>query len=283
MNELDQIKNVFKFLILRNNIKLSIFVLDEMIDCVSTLIEEGIEDTIELMNVDAVLGVGTKEFVLHYQPIVRLSDRKIVGHEGLVRWLHPIEGMLSPDDFLNKLSNASLLLLTLEVARIACEKLQTLDERLWLAINLNPHDIQNRGFLSRFNNVVDKHGIDRTRLRLEITESAILDEPWMISVLDSLRQQGFVIEIDDFGTGYSSLHVIAYYPIAVLKVDKSLLDGIPGDRAKERIYRAVINMAETLGYEVIAEGVETKDQASWLQFNGCGYGQGYFFGKAGAL
>ena len=282
MNELDQIENVFRFLIHHDNIKLSIFVLDEMLGCVSTLIRKEVKNTNELINVDAVLGIGSKEFVLHYQPIVRLSDRKIVGHEGLIRWNHPYEGFLSPEYFLDKLSSASLLLLTLEVARMACEKLQTLDERLWLAINLSAYDIQNRGFLSRFNKVVDANNIDRSRLRLEITENTILDQPWMFQILESLSIQ-HTIEMDDFGTGQASLGAIASYPISVIKVDKSLLDGIPGNLAKERVFRAIISMADNLGYEVIAEGVETLDQSNWLQYNGCGYGQGWLFGKAEAL
>jgi EAL domain-containing protein (putative c-di-GMP-specific phosphodiesterase class I) len=209
MNDLEQIKKVFSKLIERNNMSLAIWACDRTMLLVSDLIYKIISDEILMINSDAAIGIGEKQFVLHYQPIVKLEDGAIVGYEALIRWDHPDEGLLLPGQFMDKLSNNTMLLLTLEVAAIACKQLASLSKDLWVAINLSPYDIQNRGFLNRFNSVVNAHNIDTTRLRLEITEETILGEPWMVQVLDSLRTRGHTLEIDDFGTGYSSLASIA--------------------------------------------------------------------------
>lgn len=282
MKDLEQIRKVFSKLIDRNNMSLAIWACDRTMVCVSDLINEIVSTNNFMIDAEAFIGIGDKQFVLHYQPIVRLSDRKTVGFEGLIRWVHPDEGFLYPSQFLDKLSNNTLLLLTLEVARIACEQLANLPKEQWIAINISPYDIQNRGFLNRFNLVVDSYKIDKTRLRLEITESAVLEEPWMIQVLRSLSKD-HILELDDFGTGYSTLASILSYPISILKIDKSMIDGLPGNRGKERVFRLIIGMAETMGYEVIAEGVETQEQCDWLLYNGCPFGQGYFLGKAQPL
>jgi EAL domain-containing protein (putative c-di-GMP-specific phosphodiesterase class I) len=283
MRDLDAIKTVFKNLINNNSLSLAIWACDRTMLLISDLIHEIISDGTLMLNSDAVIGIGWKEFVLHYQPIVRLSDGIIVGYEALVRWDNPVEGFLVPGQFLDKLSQQTLLLLTLEVAAIACKQLKNLPEEIWVAINLSPYDISNRGFLNRFNAVVKDHAIAPERLRLEITENTILSEPWMTQVLHSLKAQGFTLELDDFGTGHATLAAISAYPISVIKVDKSLLDGIPGNKAKEKIFRLVIGMADALNYDIIAEGIETEAQATWLSCNGCPYGQGYLFGKPQAM
>lgn len=282
MNDLDLIKIVFNKLIERNNMSLAIWACDRTMSCVSNLINEIISTNNFMIDAEAFIGIGDKQFVLHYQPVVRLSDRVIVGYEGLIRWNHPEENFLYPSQFLDKLSNNTLILLTLEVAAIACKQLADLPKEQWIAINISPYDIQNRGFLNRFNAVIDSHKINKNRLRLEITESTVLEEPWMIQVLRSLSKN-HTLELDDFGTGYSSLASILSYPISVLKIDKSMIDGLPGNRGKERVFRLIIGMAETMGYEVIAEGIEAQEQADWLLYNGCPFGQGYLFGKAEPL
>jgi EAL domain-containing protein (putative c-di-GMP-specific phosphodiesterase class I) len=255
MEDLEAIKLTFRELIKRNNLELAIWTCDRTILAVSSLVGEIILDWDVMFNAEAVIGIFDHQFVLHYQPIVRFEDGVIVGFEGLIRWNHPVEGFLLPGQFLDKMSNATMLLLTLEVTKLACEQLKKLPEGRWIAINLSPYDIHNRGFLSRFNAVVESQGIDMSRLRLEIAEETILNEPWMMQVLHALRAKGTILELDDFGTGYASLASILAYPISIIKVDRSLLSGIPGDRAKEKIFRLIIGMAEALGYDLIAEGV----------------------------
>jgi diguanylate cyclase len=278
MKDFIQINSSFSNLISIDSPKIAIWMLNAVLACISELIADKISDDIRWLNAEAATGITNNEFKLHYQPIVQLSDRQVVGFEGLIRWQHPTEGLIGPGDFLDKLCSSTMLLITLEVAKMACKRLWHLDESLWLAINLSPYDIQNRGFLGRFTSVVDWHGTDVSRLRLEISEDAILNESWMLQVLNSLKAKGHRIEVDDFGVGHTSLGVIASYPISVIKIDKSLVDGIPGNPLKERVFKAILNMAETLEFEVIAEGVEREEQAEWLNLNGCGYGQGYFFG-----
>jgi PAS domain S-box-containing protein len=204
------------------------------------------------MDQAALRGIFEQEFILHYQPIVKLCDRNIVGYEGLVRWVQD-DLMLSPGEFLPRLSPQTMLLLTLEIVRLVSLQLKALtlrgEEKLWLAINLSPHDIGTRGFLSRFNAILETHQVDRTRLRLEVTEQDILNESWMLQALEALKSQGHTIEIDDFGSGYSNLGSLVTYPISVIKIDKSLTDGIPGDRAKEKLLRLIVSFAEALDYK----------------------------------
>jgi len=236
----------------------------------------------KVVDTEVIEAIFNDQFFLQYQPVVNLSDRSIVGYEGLVRW-DSNHGRLYPGAFLHRLSASTQLLLTLEIAKMACVKLKSLklrgQEDLWLAINLSPYDIKSKGFLSRFNAVIESHSVDRGRIRLEITEEDMLESPWMIQILEALKIQGHKIELDDFGTGYSSLGSISTYPISVIKVDKSLIDGIPGDKNKEKVFRLILTMADALRHEVIAEGIETEDQAKWLEFNGCVFGQGYLLGK----
>lgn len=250
-----------------------------------------ISETVEkdrnlVLDKKALEGIFNNEFYLQYQPVIRLSDREIVGYEGLVRWDSANE-IIYPDEFISKLSPPTQLLLTLEILKLACVQLKALKlrglENKWVAINLSPYDIKNKSFLSRFNAVVEAHGSDRSKIRLEITEQDILSEPWMLQVLSALRGQGHVIEIDDFGSGYSSLGALTSYPVSVIKVDKTLIDHIPGNHEKEKVFRLILTMGETLGYEVIAEGVETEEQAKWLEYNGCGFAQGYLFGRPGDI
>lgn len=283
MIDLETIKLTFHELIRRDNLSLAIWTCDRAILAASSLVGELVIDWDVMFNAEAVIGIINNQFVLHYQPIVRFEDSVIVGFEGLIRWNHPAEGLLLPSQFLDKMSNITMLGLTLEVTKLACEQINILPGDKWIAINLSHYDIYNRGFLHRFNAVVESQGIDVSRLRLEITESVVLEQPWMSQVLLALQSRGHMLEIDDFGTGYSSLASVLTYPISVVKIDKSLLDGIPGDRAKEKIFRLIISMAEALGYDVIAEGVESQEQADWLLYNGCGFGQGYLFGKAQPL
>ena len=224
------------------------------------------------------------EFVLHYQPIRELGSRRIVGLEALVRWQHPEHGLLPPRDFVALAEDVGLIVpLGAWVLRRACERTRAWREQnlsnLTIAVNLSARQVQNEEFARKVGQILGETGLPPTALDLEITESAAMQNVETTShVLGQLSALGVRISIDDFGTGHSSLSYLKHFPINRLKVDRSFINGMTCDARDRAIVAGVLSIAHNLGMRVVAEGVETQEQASLLADLGCDEVQGFFFG-----
>ena len=224
------------------------------------------------------------EFVLHYQPIVDLATGRIVTVEALVRWQHPTRGLISPGEFIPLAEENGLIVpLGRWVLHEACRQArawQVAGTPVAVAINLTAREFQHAALLDEVAAAVEKVGLAPSWLRLEITESlAMRDAEATVATLTALRALGVHVAIDDFGTGYSSLAYLKRLPVDALKIDKSFIDDLAADTADAAIIEAIIALSHTLGLLVIAEGVETVQQADRLRVLGCNLAQGYYFAR----
>ncbi len=226
-----------------------------------------------------------EELSLHYQPIRELSTGRIVSLEALVRWQHPERGLLLPRTFVNVAEDLGLIVpLGAWVLRRACERIRAWRERgagpLTVAVNLSARQIQHEDFARWVLQILRETGLPPEALDLEITESiAMQSVETTRKVLGQLSEKGLRISIDDFGTGHSSLSYLKHFPIHRLKVDRSFIDGMARDARDRAIVAGVLSIAHSLGVRVVAEGVETEEQASILVALGCDEAQGFLFGK----
>ncbi|MBI4990059.1 MAG: EAL domain-containing protein [Rhodocyclales bacterium] len=225
------------------------------------------------------------EFELHYQPKVDLKSGAITGVEALLRWRSPDLGLVPPNKFIPILEETGLILEVGEwvIAR-ACRQARLWQEQglppLRIAVNLSPRQFQQRDLALRIRTLIDQPDFLPEYLELEITESMVMQNvERAIATLEELRQTGIHIAIDDFGTGYSSLAVLKRFPVDCLKVDRSFVRDIPDDADDMAITRAVILLAHSMGLSVVAEGVETEAQRSFLVECGCDEMQGFLFSK----
>jgi len=226
-----------------------------------------------------------REFTLHYQPKYDLLDGATVGVEALLRWKHPQRGMVSPMEFIPVLEETGLIIPVGEwVLQRACEDLKAWDRTgaaiAAVAINLSARQFRLNDLDSRIGALVDAAGVQRVRIELEITESQLMQDPeHAIRMMGSLSAGGMRIAIDDFGTGYSSLAYLTRFPLHALKIDRSFVHKMMADASHYSIVRTIIEMAHTLGFQVVAEGVETEEQEKHLRLMRCDHGQGYLRGR----
>jgi diguanylate cyclase (GGDEF)-like protein/PAS domain S-box-containing protein len=229
--------------------------------------------------------IEREEFILHYQPLVSIEDRHIIGVEALVRWLHPSEGMISPLRFIPLTEETGLIVPLGEwVLRTACMQFKSwLDQGLpihTLAVNLSSRQFQQRDLVERIRAILDETGLPATHLELEITESAIMEHgEQAIETLHALKALGLALSIDDFGTGYSSLAYLKRFPVDKLKIDRSFIRDIPNDQNDMEITATIVAMARNLHLKVLAEGVETPEQLAFLRDQHCDAYQGYLFSR----
>jgi diguanylate cyclase (GGDEF)-like protein len=240
------------------------------------------------LNTDLRRAIERREFALHYQPKVDLSDGRLRGLEALLRWNHPQRGMVSPAEFIPALEDSGLILPVGEwVIGEACAQLARWRaegrDPVPVAVNLSPKQFR-RGDLDRIvRQTLAREGVDASLLELEITESCLMEDPEIaVRVMHSLRAAGLKISIDDFGTGYSSLSYLTRLPLSALKIDRSFVRDADSSAEAASIVRAIIDMAQNLRFTVIAEGVETEQQVAFLRKHGCNQAQGYFFGRPAA-
>jgi diguanylate cyclase (GGDEF)-like protein/PAS domain S-box-containing protein len=226
-----------------------------------------------------------QEFVLHYQPKINLQTGNITGAEALIRWLHPVRGLLSPIQFIPVAEESGLILpIGQWVLREACRQKQAWDDAGFpatqIAVNVSSLEFRSEGFLKGLKTILKETGVDPRHLELELTESVLMQHAESSAlVLGKLKSIGVLLAVDDFGTGYSSLSYLKKFPIDSLKIDKSFVRDIATDTDDATIVSAVITMSKTLRQRVIAEGVETEEQLAFLQAHGCEEAQGYFFSK----
>jgi diguanylate cyclase (GGDEF)-like protein len=224
------------------------------------------------------------ELQLHYQIQVDEQERPL-GAEALIRWIHPERGLISPVDFIPLAEETGLILsIGLWVLDTACAQLKTWEQHhrthhLILAVNVSAKQFRQVSFVEQVQAAVHRHAINPKRLKLELTESMLLDNiDDIIATMSALRDIGVGISLDDFGTGYSSLQYLKRLPLDQLKIDQSFIRDIVTDQSDQAIVRTIIAMAHGLNLNVIAEGVETEAQRQTLSKIGCLRYQGYHFG-----
>jgi len=226
-----------------------------------------------------------EEFQLHYQPIYNLDTHKPVGVEALIRWQDPEHGMISPDDFIPLAEETGLIVPIGEwVLEQACAQVRQWEVqglgKLRLAINVSSKQFEHNQILSTVIAALQHASLDPKQLELEITERMFLNQSeQVVNVFDQLKSEGVGLSIDDFGTGYSSLSYLKQLPIDTLKIDRSFVQNIPKDKDDIQITSTIISMAHGLGLDVVAEGIETEQQLSFLKELGCGRGQGYYLAR----
>jgi diguanylate cyclase (GGDEF)-like protein len=222
------------------------------------------------------------EFLLHYQPKVEIATGLITGTEALLRWKHPVRGLVPPMEFISLAEETGLIVPIGEwVLATACAQNKVWQElgmtKLGIAVNLSARQFSDSMLLGKLTRIIHASGIDPSSLELEITESVVMSHAeCAVGVLEQLKSIGVRIAIDDFGTGYSSLGYLKRFPIDTIKVDRSFIRDIPADSGDMKIARAIIAMAHALRLNVVAEGVENAEQLKFLRVERCDAAQGYF-------
>lgn len=228
--------------------------------------------------------VRQNQFEIHYQPIVSAKTRRVGGFEALVRWNHPSKGLVTPSSFIPAAEEIGLIVpIGTQVLRAAAEQAvgwQAAGLGAWVSVNVSAAQLMQAGFLEQVLEIVADTGVDPARLKLEVTESTIIGEPHRAAdVLTGLRQAGLSLCMDDFGTGYSNLSYLQELQFDFLKIDRSFVKAMLERWEAKTILRTMMALAVQLDIEVVAEGVETAEQADALAAIGCDYLQGYLFGR----
>ncbi len=238
-----------------------------------------------LLENDLRRAVEQQQLTLYYQPQVDLQTGEMMGVEALVRWQHPDRGLVSPAHFIPLAEETGLIVPIGEwVLREACRQ-----QKAWLeagkkvgkiAVNLSPRQFRQKNFPGKVETILRETGLDAKHLELEITESCAMEHAGeTINQLNQLNQMGMFLAIDDFGTGYSSLAYLQRFPIQKLKIDRSFINDLHDDHNDMAIAKSIIGLAHNMQMRVVAEGVETEQQAAWLREMGCDQAQGFLYSK----
>ncbi len=236
------------------------------------------------LETDMQYALRRQEFHLVYQPIIDLDENCLTGAEALIRWQHPVRGLVPPDAFIPLAEESGLIgdigAWALEAACRQLDEWRLLGLDLTVALNVSARQIPDALPLSKLRDAVVARGINPSRLILEITEGALLDDvagaqAW----LGAVREYGFRVSLDDFGTGYSSLSYLKRFPVDSVKIDKSFVRDMDEDMGDRALVEAIVAMARSLRLRVVAEGVEKAAQLELLRKMGCRYAQGYFFAR----
>jgi len=245
------------------------------------------ENAVALMQIEAdlKLAVENQEWQVYYQPIISLESGEVTGVEALLRWMHPKRGIVMPLDFIPVAEETGLILQIGDyVLHKACVQANAWRNsghpNLWISVNISGRQFQDKNLIKVVEGTLRETGLPGDGLRLEITESvAMKDLALSVSVLNELNKLGVSISLDDFGNGYSSLSYLKQFPLKVLKIDGSFIRDTDSNKNGEAITSAIIFMGQTLNLEVVAEGVETKEQLNFLKSQFCDEVQGFLFGR----
>ena len=233
---------------------------------------------------DLLAALEREEFVLHYQPIVRVTDRAIVAVEALLRWRHPVRGMVAPGDFIGVAEETGQIVpigrWVLEQACADVAALRREGREVYVTVNASMRQLHDPWFVDEVSAVLVATGLDASALVIEVTESmAMADPETAISVLETLQQLGIRVAIDDFGTGHSSLDYLRRLPVDILKIDRSFIDELERDDDDPGIHGAVVSLARSLGLHTVAEGVEQDTQHERLVGLQCELAQGFLYSR----
>ncbi|WP_421557450.1 bifunctional diguanylate cyclase/phosphodiesterase [Pseudomonas canadensis] len=221
------------------------------------------------------------ELRLHFQPRYRIADGQMVGAEALVRWQHPVRGLIAPDTFIPIAEESGLILALSDwVLETACARAAQWPEHLFVSVNLSPTEFKRGNLVERARQALATSGIDPARVELEITESVMLDDTdGALEVMHTLKHLGLRIAMDDFGTGYSSLSYLRAFPFDGLKIDRSFLTRLEDSDDDKAIIQAIVGLGRALALTVTAEGIETAEHLALLKSVACEEGQGYFLSR----
>jgi EAL domain-containing protein (putative c-di-GMP-specific phosphodiesterase class I) len=239
---------------------------------------------------DIAEALREQQFEMFYQPICDLSSGRIAGYEALIRWHHPVMGMVSPMDFLGVAEQTGQIreigLWTLERS---CLDWPILRQRInhgkpFVSVNMSPSQLTGDGFVEDVKNIAIRNNMPAAELKLELTETVIINNPDLaLQLLSKLTEAGSTLALDDFGTGHSGLEALHRYPIGTMKVDRSFVGQMLSSPHSAKIVQASIDLAHSLKMDVVAEGIETEDERLALLECGCDYGQGWLFGKPASV
>jgi diguanylate cyclase (GGDEF)-like protein/PAS domain S-box-containing protein len=228
-----------------------------------------------------------EEFEVHYQPVVSLASGRIAGFEALARWRSPARGLVLPGDFVPLAEETGLIVAVGErVLREACRQARAWvaahpDHDLSIKVNVSGRQLVQPGLVEDVQDILRESGLDPRRLELEITESVLFDKVEVASgILSRLKALDLCLAVDDFGTGYSSLSTLHHFPVDTIKIDGSFIAPLDTSPKNRDIVQAIMTLAQSLGFAVVAEGVEREAQLQELRAMRCGFGQGYYFGAA---
>jgi EAL domain-containing protein (putative c-di-GMP-specific phosphodiesterase class I) len=239
----------------------------------------------ERLRADLHHALDGDQLELYYQPIVRLDTGEVVAYEALLRWNHPERGVVAPVHFIPQAEESGLIVpigrwVTREATRQAARWQRPGAPPLRMSVNVSTQQFQHPGFVWDVAEALERSGFDPHLLTLEITETVLVQDAHGVAAkLRQLRELGVRLALDDFGTGYSSLSYLRRFPVDVLKIDKSFVDGIAVNAEDRAVAGAIIQLGRTLDLQVVAEGVEDDDQVRALAGLSCPLGQGYRFGR----
>jgi EAL domain-containing protein (putative c-di-GMP-specific phosphodiesterase class I) len=229
-------------------------------------------------------GLDRGEFRLYYQPKIDIATEKVTAAEALIRWIHPVRGFMPPDSFIplaeqtGNIQKLTSWALDTAISQVAVWKKQGIDIKV--AINLSARDLSNRHLPNEVETLMAKHGATINQLILEITESAVMEDPKQtMEVLSALNKMGATLSIDDYGTGYSSMSYLKSLPVQEIKIDKSFVMKLASNNGDEILVKSTIDLGHNLGLKVTAEGVEDRASLDILKSYGCETGQGYHISK----
>jgi diguanylate cyclase (GGDEF)-like protein/PAS domain S-box-containing protein len=239
------------------------------------------------MEADLRRAIERQEFVVYYQPIVKLESGEVIGAEALVRWQHPTRGLVPPLEFIPLAEETGLIVpLGSWILRQACrqlaewQKIRGGGEPFVMNVNLSSRQLVREAIAEEVAAAVDESGIRASWLVLEVTETVLMSDPVAAAkALEQIRDLGVRVALDDFGSGYSSLSHLRRFPIDIVKIDKSFVDDVAGEGAESAIARGIIDLGKAMNIQTVAEGIEVDAQAEILRSLGCDLGQGYFFAR----
>ena len=244
------------------------------------------QDAMRRLNLESNLRLALErgEFYLVYQPQLDLASGRFLSLEALIRWQHPVQGLISPVDFIPAAEENGLIVLIGDwVLRTACADIarwHAAGHSLRVAVNLSAVQFRNPDLVSRIQNILSETEVAPQWLELEVTESALMENSiTTLATLNALRTIGIQLSLDDFGTGYSSLCYLQRMPLNNLKIDQSFVRGLPTDQDSLAIVRAIVSLAKNMGFTITAEGIETLEQARMLHALACDTLQGFYFSK----
>lgn len=223
------------------------------------------------------------QFIIYYQPKYSIQRKRLIGFEALVRWNHPKNGILYPEQFISIFEkNGFIKELDFYVLKEICKNIKKWSKlnykKIPVSFNISREDLKNPDFITNLNDIVEKYEVDKNLIELEFTESIIFsDVNAFINTTKNLHSLGYKMSIDDFGAGHSSLNVLKNIPVDILKIDKEFLK--QNNHRGEIIIADTISLAKKLNMKVVIEGVENKNQVTFLKKIGCDYGQGYYYSK----
>ncbi len=231
--------------------------------------------------------IDLDQLQLHYQPIVNLKSGELLGFESLIRWHHHDKGLVSPMDFIPIAEESNLIIdIGYWVIKTACQQLRYWQchnensKNVYVSVNVSAKQIAREDFVDSVIQIIEETGIDPAGLKIELTETMLIDNPErIIKLLEQLRSLGIKIYVDDFGTGYSSLSYLHRFPIDVLKIDRSFVNMIGDTGENAELVNAIVTLAHSLKMSVIAEGIENKEQMDYLKKIGCTSAQGFYFSR----